>query len=499
MAKQKKNEVTTTSGWYDEMVPHWEMVDALLGGTATMRAHGLKYLPQHENETDKNYKNRLKMTTLLPAFEDVLNKLSGKPFVKDIVLGESIDEQIKEWCNDIDLQGNDLTSFARTLFRDGLARGFTHILIETPQAPVREDGSAPTKQDEKDLNLRPYFVHIPATSLFAAYATVGRDGKEVVNHIRISESEVQRDGFDEKLVERVRIIEPGKHILWEKRLGKWTEVETIATGTNKVCLVTFYTTKSGFMLCKPRLIELAHKNIEHWQSSSNQKNCLTVARFPILGGSGVAKTDGKQAVGPRVMLTTEDAAGRYYYIEHTGAALEAGRKELEDIKLEMAMHSAKLLMKPGNETATGKAIDTAEQLSEMQEMVVALEDALEQALILAAELANIDTSDKDKFSVDVFKDFGISMGDVASLDALLKLRTAGEISREAIIAEFKRRDVLSSGYDAAADKELIDEEGPSLGAMRTIADAAARAKGQPSDKQPAQPGQKDKKPKGKDE
>ena len=152
-------------------------------------------------------------------------------------------------------------------------------------------------------------------------------------------------------------------------------------------------------------------------------------------------------------------------------------------------------MKPGNETATGKAIDTAEQLSEMQEMVVALEDALEQALILAAELANIDTSDKDKFSIDVFKDFGISMGDMASLDALLKLRTAGEISREAIIAEFKRRDVLSSGYDPAADKELIDEEGPSLGAMRAIADAAARAKGQ----QPAQPGAKDKKPKGKDE
>ena len=68
------------------------------------------------------------------------------------------------------------------------------------------------------------------------------------------------------------------------------------------------------------LLDLAWLNIAHWQSSSDQRHVLTVARFPMLAGSGVPENT-NVVVGPDRMLTTPNADGKFYYVEHTGAAI----------------------------------------------------------------------------------------------------------------------------------------------------------------------------------
>ena len=130
MPQKKPDDPSITSAAYDVMQPRWQRIDAVLGGTETMRAAGTAYLPQHSEEADEVYDERLKTSTLLNETEIILNGWVGKPFSKPVQLSETTPEQIKEWADDIDLQGNNLDVFAREWFRSGVAKGFSHVLVE---------------------------------------------------------------------------------------------------------------------------------------------------------------------------------------------------------------------------------------------------------------------------------------------------------------------------------------------------------------------------------
>ena len=78
--EKKADDPSTTSYAYDYMLPKWEMVETLLGGTSAMRAAGEDYLPRHAEEDGSNYFERLNSTTLYNMFELTLDTLVGKPF-----------------------------------------------------------------------------------------------------------------------------------------------------------------------------------------------------------------------------------------------------------------------------------------------------------------------------------------------------------------------------------------------------------------------------------
>src|SRR5690606_28345549 len=135
---------------------------------------------------------------------------------------------------------------------------------------------------------------------------------------------------------------------------------------------------------------LAYLNICHWQSSSDQRNVLTVTRFPMLAISGALKEnpDGSAPinVGPHSYLQMDDPQGKFYFVEHTGAAMSAGRQDLEDLKEEMASYGAEFMKKrPANEGVVARALDSAESLSALQVWVIDFRDALERLLRLTAK------------------------------------------------------------------------------------------------------------------
>ena len=62
-----------------------------------------------------------------------LRILIGKPFSKPVSLKEETHELLKTWCENLDLCGNNITSFAREVFSKGLNKGLVHILIDYPK------------------------------------------------------------------------------------------------------------------------------------------------------------------------------------------------------------------------------------------------------------------------------------------------------------------------------------------------------------------------------
>lgn len=491
MADKDKTSPATTSDAYDAMLPRWELIDTLLSGTEAMRAAGERYLPKHTEETVQGYANRLASAVLYNVTEQTLDSLVGKPF-RDGLRAEDVPETVmsKVW-EDVDLQGNDAEVFAKAWFRCGLAKAFAHVLVDMPKPAPKADGSPRTLADDAAEGRRPYWVFIqPERLLFARAETV--NGVEVLKHLRIWEEYTAQDGFAEVTKQRIRVLEPGKVELWEptkqKRNGKtvWAKQEEWLTGLDVIPFVTFYAAREGLCYAKPPLLDLAHLNVAHWQSDADQRHILTVARFPILACSGASKDDGDRiVVGPNQVLYNGDPQGKFYYVEHQGNAIESGRKDLEDLEQRMSTYGAQFLQdRPGVQTATEAAIDTAESTSLLADFADKFEDAMAQVLSLTVLWMGDKTGKGGE--VELNKDYTDGKADPAGLEALHKARERRDISRAKYLEGLRSRGVLPDDFDEEENEaELADELSELMGASGLDLNPGAPAPKPPAGTPPA--------------
>lgn len=485
----------TTSDAYDRMSPRWHVIESLLGGTETMRAAAQAYLPQHAEETDDGYQERLQQATLFNATKKTLEDLVGKPFSKPLKPNDDVPKQFIEGLfKDIDLMGNDVNVFVQEWFREGLAKSFAHVLIDFPKVEPRQDGLPRTKEDDAKDGMRPYWNLIkPECLIFAAAET--RGGQEVLTHVRIMEHYTVRDGFAEVCKKRIRVLEPGTVTLYElneknKQREEWVKTDSWNTGLSYIPLVTFYAHRETFMVGQPPLLDLAWLNVSHWQSVADQRHILKVSRFPILYASGVDGDESKLVIGPNKVWYVPEANGKVGYIEHTGSAIEAGRQDIQDLEAQMATYGAQFLQdKPGDQTATGRALDSAEASCDLARMVGVFEDAIAKALAYTAEWSKVG---KEGGTVQLVREYDMQESNPADLTALQAARASRDISRDAYLRELMLRHVLSEEYDPEADLALIQEEATTaIGAAQGELDPAAPPDVPPTDPKPKGDGKGD--------
>lgn len=446
------------SAAYRAMLPAWAKLDTVLEGTDAMRAAAGTYLPQHERESDTRYQERLQRNTLLNMLQMTLDSWTGKPFGKSIVVSDDTPDSIKAIHDNVDLQGNNIDVFSRHWFNSGLAKGFSHVMVDFPR-PADVGNRKRTLRDDREELLRPFLVHIPPENLFFAYK-VNEQGVERLAHVRIMETVTEMKGFEEITVRQIRQIEPGMVTIYREqqvrntRELQWVAVDEYPFDLNYIPITTFYAEKQGFMLSKPPLLDLADLNVSHWQSNSDQLAILTVARFPILAASG-AMSDTDVNIGPNKWLCTPDPSGRFYYVEHSGAAINSGREHLLDLEEKMAGYGATFLQKrPGGASATARALDSVESTSPLQDMAVRFKDSLKSAMQMAADWLGEDTGGEYQITTD----FGLSDEGGAKLQALQLARASNDISREVYLTELKRFGVLSESFVIATNQTQLTSE-----------------------------------------
>jgi hypothetical protein len=458
------SDVFSQSAAVQEMAAHWPLITALMGGTSAMRRAAKTFLPQWPNESDDSYDARLQVATLFPAFQRTVEVLSGKPFSKPLTIGDDVPARIKAWTEDIDLQGRNLHVFAAGLCEEAVGPGFGGILVDFPRAEGLR-----TAAEEAAAGVRPYFVQVRPGSILGARST-RINGAEVLTQLRILETVTEPDGeFGEVTVEQVRVLYPGRWEIWRKVKTRGRNGVAIhdqgTTTLNKIPFVPFYGKRLGFMRGQPPLLELAHMNVEHWQSKSDQQTILHVARVPILAVTGVDDDKWELTVGAStaVKLPLE---GDMKFVEHSGAAIEAGRMSILDLEDRMRQAGAELLViKPGNTTEVQTLADNEQGMCALQRIVQDLEDAIDAALQLAAEWIG----EKQGGHVTIYKDFGAATLAEASAELLLKTGQAGKLSDETLFSELQRRGILSPDLNYEDEKERIESQGPALGTMTTPA------------------------------
>lgn len=471
---------------YNKFMGVLELAHALMGGTDAMRAMGPEYLPKEEAEEGDAYKARLKRSFLLNAFRRTIQKLAGEVFSQAIAVPEKMPPDMLEWLENIDLSNNDITGFGKELFEDGVIDGIVHVLVDLPEIETTvgkdgkiyyediPEGGGPstlrmlTMEAMKQNGWRPYWVEITAENLIG-WRTEKINGKKVPCQIRISEVSEEAEGtYGVKEVHRIRVINKDNWEVWilthtEKKEDEWVLEKQGQHNRGYIPLVSWIIGEQvSEMTTEPPLSDLANLNLAHWQSASDQRNVLHYARMityfaKMLGLDDKGKGMSQKAIfGANVLIHANNEAADLKVVEPTGRAIESGRNDLKDLEVQMRAYGLGMIMgtKSGTETATAKAIDTAESDSTLKSWAVSFEGFLNRCIAMSAKLVGIeDELEPVKVNTD-FKSFLRSM----EVRELREAFTDGLLPRELVIEELQRRGVIKDDIDFVDIMKMLDAE-----------------------------------------
>lgn len=436
------------------MAKPWNMIDALMEGTPAMRASGKTFLPQWPKEPDDSYQRRLGTAVLHPVFKRTVLVNAARPFSRPMKLETAA--RVQEWTSNIDNQGTDLGAFAVQLMVGCLSKGLIGVLVDYPKA----DGVR-TQSDEKAAGVRPYFVKYLANSILG-WKAEQTTGALKLTQLRLLEmAEIPNGEYGMKAVEQVRVLTPGAWATYQESKEKkdeWLEVDSGKTTLTFIPFQFFYGVRQAFGVgCSP-LLDLAYQNVEHWQSASDQQTILHVARVPLLFAKCFG--DGEITIGAASAASSDNEKAELEYVEHSGAAIEAGTVSLTNLEDRMRSTGAELVaLQVGLITATQVSADGEATRSLLQQIVEVFEDSMEACLDFMGEWVG----DKSPATVELHKEYGLAASNDGQ--ALVGAKKAGAISAKTLFQELQRRDVVSQDRN-------WDDESKQLGTEAKAAQAA---------------------------
>lgn len=452
---------------YRRMATRWELIHDLLGGTLAMRDAGTKWLPQEPGEEHAAYQRRRDRSILYDGFADTVEKLASRPFSKPISLAD-VPPKLEYIEADVDRQGRSLTRLGRDLLADMATYGLCHVLVDFTRLEVNESGvRRATIAEEAAAGARAVLLRVTPPSLIGWTPTLDAKGVPSLAQIRILETVEEPDGaYGAREVEQIRVIDPAAWGVWRKtgQDDAWIQVDGGPHTAGEVYLVTAYASQTGFLEARPPLEGLAWLNLAHWQSDSDQRNILRVSRFPIITASGLSQeeTEREEIISPNRMLKSANKDAQFAYLEHNGAAIEAGRKDLEDLERRMEARGHQVLTKQATSaTATERMIDESGRMTIMQSWIRSLEGCLRDCYARAARWHAVELP--ESFTLDVFSDFRVSSGGSVDMPVLLQAAAGGMLSRETLLGEMKRRGLLAEDVDPAEEAERAAQDDAGLG------------------------------------
>ena len=134
-----------------------------------------------------------------------------------------------------------------------------------------------------------------------------------------------------------------------------------------------------------------------------------------------------------------------------------GRQDLLDLEKQMSEYGEQFLkQQPGNPTATGRALDSAEATSPLQDATQRFVDAMQTALNFTAILLGADSGQGG--TVQISTDFGPENADANDMNTLRETRKMRDLSRQTYLEELQRRGLLDDEFDFEEEERRLEGE-----------------------------------------
>lgn len=434
--------VETRSGRCQKFYTDRHLLRTLRGGTKAMRAVGKTYLPQEPGEDDKAYERRLARTTLTNFTKRAVKNLASKPFSRSIVVtSDRTQEFADEYASAVDARGTSLNALCSRVFEDAMWQGTSFIAVDRPT-----NGG------------RPYAYNLSGDAILGYKL----DEDDTLSEIRIFEKlTVETEDYEEKEVGRVRVFrKEGERVVWdlweEGEKGYVKTVDSMDFGLNEIPVMPVHASPveaSGELFSPAPMEDMAYLNLKHYQESSDQSNILHVARVPVLFAKGMAD-DAQISIGSEYAIKGGEGSD-LKYVEHSGAAINAGRQSIVDLEHALASYGAEMLQNTGAvETATGRALKAGENNNQVAMLATNLAAGVEKVF---EWLARFNLISNAEFVVDINTDYGINAS-TEELTALKDARTLGDLSREDYLQEMKRRGILRNEFSHSENSDRLATE-----------------------------------------
>lgn len=461
------------------MVPYWDMVTDIIAGEEAIKAGGEAYLPKFPEEADKDYAFRVEVGKFTNIYRDTLEGLATKPFQDEVQLvGSAATDKMKEFCEDVDGCGNNLSTFAALTFFNGINYAIDWIFVDYPTVT---DADNLSRAEAKKRNLKPYWRHI-----------LGKNVLEVQSHMEGSKERIdyfryQEPSYGDEPV-RVRVYKEeydanlNKHIMWYlyRKLKEPTpegdDFEEIGRGEMSIGfipVVPFITGRRDGNKFKfyPVMKDAANLQIKLYQNESALEYIKVLACYPMLATDGIKPklgADGKPdkiAVGPgRVLYGCElknGGGGTWKYVEPNANSLEFLKKDIDKTKTDLRELGRQPLTALSSQlTTVTTSIAAGKAKSAVTTWALALKDCLENALYITMLWDSKEVPDNKQPEVYVYTGFDNVLEDGSDLEELGKARERHDISQETYWEELKRRKILSAEFTAERERARLLEDIP---------------------------------------
>lgn len=470
---------------YRRQQVYWSICQDLKEGTQMIRDKKTTYLPKFEYEDIKEYDVRVSMTFVNDHYAQTLTDHVGLVFATMPELSKDVGQKVKDLLENIDGEGTHWQVFMQTLLEKALDYGFAVVFTDYPEVKSRG-----TKKDAAAKQLRPYCsIYCADQVVSGRVTTVG--GVRVITQIvlredfeaddsnfgvtcraqyRVLRQEVMRDEFD-------TAIGLGA-ISWElyrekKDPARRGQVELVSVGQGTITgpqqipvRITYGGPKIDVLESRPHLMQLAYSVWQETQIESDYANVMHKCNVPtpIFIGRGDANNSNKKGT-PIKMGNGIDipVGGDAKILEPSGAALNATRTRLDDLRAQMRRQGA--FVHEGNTgmTATEAAIYARQRNARLVRAARSLKDCGEGIL---ADIAAFVPGQKGG-SMSVAMDFAAHY-DTAFADLCLKAYQAGALPLDAVLTvlqtgklpeEFDAEDIALRMMAENPPPALIDGNG----------------------------------------
>jgi hypothetical protein len=441
--------VRQTSEQYDWMVDRWSLPLALYNGRRAMIEAGERFLFRNPKESAEAYKVRLNRSSLYNVFRKVIDSASGTALLKSVTIANLPDE-LSYLEHNASGDGRSITEIADELIRHHLLFGKAHILTDFPKVETEQM----TYADFKNAGYTPYLNVVNPLNLIGWQYNLDT-GYPRLTHIRIVENEIVTDQDNPWLTmnrEQVKVwyndyIEMHTH---NDSQGVWEFSQDVSENVlGYIPLTTGYSNKKGFMISESPLEDLADINRTHWESSSEQRHILHIARVPFLlaKGFGAEELQGVE-IGVNRMITTTSENADISFIEHGGSAIEAGDRDLSNLENQMKTMGADIIMgkSTDRQTATARQLDAAESLTLMQLTIRSTARMLEDAIMIAGDWIGVDASGV-KVSIGDDLTLPNEPNPIAAAAQLVEMLLTLGFSAEDAVTELKRRGIIATNLE----------------------------------------------------
>ena len=318
-----------------------------------------KYIPRACYEEPDAYQIRLTFATssFEPFYRSLRTLAVGTALRKPITVSdETASDAWQALAENITLEGDNLTTFAKKLLDASIDGGWAGILIDYPSV------SEPLNlAQERALGLRPYFCMIPMQDVLGWQSTTStvKIGDKAqygtrLTQLRIRDTFTAQDPADEfvqytlpavrvydqqdegSLVQYRLYVQRGAE---EGKTPDWVIEEQGTLSINTIPFVPCYsTTPTGFMEARPPMLDIARLNLAHWQASADLAHSLHLTATPTLCITGVQNIgDGDDiSTSPDHSLVLADPSADAKWISASTAGAETMIKRLQTLEVAMA-------------------------------------------------------------------------------------------------------------------------------------------------------------------